>query len=211
MMLVPRVRLVAAVGTMRRDQPLPAGDPGGRDPARRSNAIRGDDFRRRLDRQHGDTGADRPAARGQQIGVRNQHLRATISQDVGDLVGFQMPVDRHGMGAKELNGEARFDKSKFVPHQQRHPGVRNHAQPAQTRCPPANPIIKLRAGHHAIAALQTHGERCGKVRGLQLSAAQRRARHWIKSAAAFRSTASFPRSAEAIASSRATLLDASGS
>ena len=75
--------------------------------------------RRRHDERRARRRARRRAAIGQQVGMADQHLGAAIAQDVGDLLGLEVPVDRHGVGGQPLRRDRGFEEGEIVAQEQR--------------------------------------------------------------------------------------------
>jgi hypothetical protein len=85
----------------------------------RIDAIARANFRRGLDDEARRAGGDRILNCRQEIGMHDEHARVAIPKDVADLVGFKMPVDRHGIGAEPHRGERRLEESEIVAQEQR--------------------------------------------------------------------------------------------
>ena len=85
--------------------------------AQRRDAVRNRDFRRRRDRDHGDPGRQLGGDRRQQVGMADEHAGTAVGQDVGDLLGLEVPVDRHGVGAERLRGPRSLHEGDVVAHQ----------------------------------------------------------------------------------------------
>ena len=49
----------------------------------------------------------------------HQHLGAAVGQHVGDFLGLEVPVDRHGVGADPYGGERGLQECEIVAQQQR--------------------------------------------------------------------------------------------
>ena len=75
---------------------------------------RGGDFRRRRHHQQPDIAGQAVADLRQQVGVADQDLGAAVGQDVGDLLGLQMPVDRHDRAAQRRRAARDFEERKIV-------------------------------------------------------------------------------------------------
>ncbi len=59
----------------------------------------------------------------QQVGVHDQHACLAILQDVAGLLGREVPVDRHRVGAEQAGRTRGFQGGDVVAQEQRH-GVR---------------------------------------------------------------------------------------
>ena len=82
------------------------------------DAVRGQHLRRRLDDEHLHTGRNGVRNPGQQVGMGDQHLGAAVRENVGDLLGLEVPVDRHGVRAEPYGGERGLQERKVVAQQQ---------------------------------------------------------------------------------------------
>ena len=75
---------------------------------------RGGDFGRRRHHQELDMAGQAVPDLRQQVGVTDEYLRAAVGQDVGDLLGLQMPVDRHDGAAQRRRPTRDFEERKIV-------------------------------------------------------------------------------------------------
>ena len=80
----------------------------GRDVERRG------DFRRRLDHQQAEMVGQAARDLRQQVGVADQNVGAAVGQDIGDLLGFQMPVDRHHRAAQRRGGAGDLEQREII-------------------------------------------------------------------------------------------------
>ena len=55
----------------------------------------------------------------QQVGVNDQDLGAAVTQDIARLVGLEMPVHRHRVGAGRRGRHRSLKKGQIVPQDQR--------------------------------------------------------------------------------------------
>src|SRR2546421_3271440 len=53
----------------------------------------------------------------QEVGMSHQHGAAGIPEDVGDLLRFEVPVDRDGVCAELHRGVGRLDEDDVVAHE----------------------------------------------------------------------------------------------
>jgi hypothetical protein len=67
----------------------------------------------------------------QHVGVPDQHRGAGIPEDVIDLLGLEVPVDRHAVGAKPHRTERRLDEGDVVAHQDADTVALLDAEPVQ--------------------------------------------------------------------------------
>ena len=93
-----------------------------------------------------------PATAGQQVGMRDQHLGAAVGEDVGDLVGLEMPVDRHGVGAEAHGGQRGLQKSEVVAQQQRDAVALAHAERREAGGGAQDACVEGGSGQAAVAA-----------------------------------------------------------
>jgi hypothetical protein len=64
---------------------------------------------------------ERPFVLGAQIGVGDEHPGLGVLEDVGELVGLQVPVDEDDLGAELRRREPRFDELDAVGQEDCHP------------------------------------------------------------------------------------------
>ena len=92
----------------------------------------------------------------EQVGMADQHAGAAVGEDVGDLLGLEVPVDRHGVGAERLRRVGRLHEGDVVAHQDGDALARRHAQHGQPRRDAAHSRVQ-RVGAQAPRAADEPG------------------------------------------------------
>ena len=88
----------------------------------------------------------------QQVGVADQDIGAAVGQDVGDLLGLQMPVDRHHRAAQRSGSAGDLEQREIIAQ---HHGDRRAALQAerpQSRRRPGDAGVNLGIADAAVAA-----------------------------------------------------------
>ena len=114
------------------------------------------DFRRRLDHQQTQIAGKSARDLRQQVGVADQNFGAAVGQDIGDLLGLQMPVDRHHRAAQRGGGAGDLEQREIIA--QHHGDRRAALQPErpQSRRGSRDAGVNLGIADAALAA-DDHG------------------------------------------------------
>ena len=78
--------------------------------------------------------------------MADQHAGAAVGEDVGDLLGLEVPVDRHRIGAERLRGVGRLDEGDVVAHQDGDAIAGRDAEREQARRDAPHPAVELGCG-----------------------------------------------------------------
>ncbi len=92
---------------------------------------------------------------GQQVGMRHQHPGTAVGEDVGDLVGLEVPVDRHRVGAEPHSGEGGFQEGEVVAQQQRGAVARLQPQRREARRGARHALVEGLSRERALTAGET--------------------------------------------------------
>ena len=84
--------------------------------------------------------------------MADQHPRPAVLDDVGDLLGLEVPVDRHGVGTDGLRAVRHLDEGDVVAHQDRHAIAGLHAKLRKPGRYAAHALVQLGVRDAASAA-----------------------------------------------------------
>ena len=124
------------------------------DGARRhgGDAVGGCDLGRRGDGDDGDALRQRRGDGGDEIGVAHQHASAAVAEDEDDLLGLEVPIDGHGIGAERLRGVGRLDEGDVVAHEDGDAIAARHAERRQPRRRAPHALVERRPADAPRAA-----------------------------------------------------------
>lgn len=137
---------------MRLTPKIPIGHAVGHAGGGRRHAIGRGDLRWRRHDQELDPRRQPVVDLRQQIGVADQRVGAAVGQDVGDLVGLQMPVDRHHRTAERSGGCDHFEQREIVAQHHADRLAALHAERAEAGGRPCDAGVNVAIADLSVAA-----------------------------------------------------------